>query len=82
MIARARYHVIGMEDETGWHTVKVMADKDTTEVINWIERCLKGRWTLDWMYGDERSTPREDRGCTLYIFESIEDATLARTFWG
>lgn len=79
---RNRYGYLGQFDDASWHTVKVLRGADFSEVEEWIERCLKGRWTLDWMYGDERSIPAEDRGCMLYIFEDIEDATLARTFWG
>ena len=81
-MTRERYSYLGQHGTPDWHTVKVLDHHDFEEVETWIVRCLKGRWTVDWMYGDERSIPAEDRGCMLYIFEDVEDATLAITFWG
>lgn len=65
-----------------WHSVRVSREHNQKEVENWIVGCLKSGWSIDWSHGNERSASEEDKRTVMYLFESLEDAALARTGWG
>ena len=80
---RFEFYFLNELDRKGWFEVLVENEThDQREVSQWIADCLKGRWTLDWMHGDDRSATSRERSTIRYLFEDAEDATLARTFWG
>ena len=81
---RPRFTQYFLEDvpTQDWFEVLVERTHDQDEVKKWIVDCLKGRWSVDWMHGEDRSANSRERATVRYLFEGIEDAALARTFWG
>ena len=66
----------------GWFEVVVPGRHGLrSDVDKWMDRCLKGDWTVDWMHGEDRSASEAERNSTLYLVERDDDAALARLFW-